>query len=182
MKPLTDAQKRLAAEHYETIDRAARGSVNLLIPKGVRRHVGEEDLLQEARVAGMRAVAAFVPGRCDLMTFVLTYVRNRLLSILRDNVRHAAALERFRNAATPAPEPRDPGENVAAVWEETAPVRRGMSPLQRLWLRLMVSDGWTRQQVADAWGITPQRVSEIVARGRAECREHPAAADMCCTA
>lgn len=144
---LSPAQQQLVSDNYGTIDRLAAGTVARCVPTGVQRSIGRDDLLQEARVAGAKAVVKWRPdGGASLKTYIVNGIRKRLLAVM---ARHAPLMqlpEEFdREQDAPRPEPVE-------LWALTAALRRGLTMLQRLVVYLFAVERLPQREIAAAIG------------------------------
>lgn len=150
------------AEYPDWAEAVVRRELRRL-PRWVVRHAGEDDLLQEARLAVLAAVRGYRPGKLSVEDYARWCAERRMKAVSR-TVRLVARGYRgwrprmtgvtlsFDVAARPEPEPPEP-----LVYPDTA--RAALSWPQRLFLTLIAREGMTVTEIAAAFGIAHQAVS-----------------------
>jgi RNA polymerase sigma factor (sigma-70 family) len=178
---LSNEQQQRVAAHIDTINRLAVGTVAKVVKPAVAARFGRDDLLQEARVAGMKAVAKWTPGRgASLDTFVILFMRRRLQDVLAKFARRApisASLPEHFDAAQPAPR-----ATPLELWRNTRRLRGGLSMTQRVALYLTAVERMPHREVARSLGVDRGCLSMMLTTAKRQILENRAAARSRCIA
>jgi RNA polymerase sigma factor (sigma-70 family) len=127
-----------------------------------REQIGTLDLEQEAWIGMIHAAANWVDdGRSMFRTYAFICMRNQIRSAVR---RHEAMPgELVGDVAGPD---RGPHFDTEAFWTEAAPLRKFLTPRMNEFLRLRCVEGLTERRLAHRFGLSRQRVTQILKAAR----------------
>jgi RNA polymerase sigma factor (sigma-70 family) len=130
-----------------------------------------EDVVHDAFVALWRSIGTFDPTRGTLVSWLLTFVRNRAIDLVR---------ARRGEPSTLTTEPWLPPDDPNPTWRATVDrltaieIRRALERLpaeQRQAIELAYFDGYTYRDVARLTGVSPGTASSRLRLGLAKLRD-----------